>query len=135
MQVVQNHWKEGVWNTALQKDDSTDLVLLFGERAILEKENALSNIRNSYPNAIFLGGSTSGEIIGEEVLDHSIVLSAIKFDKTTLNIATTDCAGGADSFAAGLELAKALDHNDLTHVFVVSNGLHVYTWGIFYLWA
>ena len=125
MHVVQNCWREGNWDSDLTQDDSISLVFLFGERAALEAENALEDIKRAYPNAILLGGSTSGEIIGEEVLDSSVVLSAIRFDKTTLNITTTECKSSADSFEAGQKLANSLEHNDLNHVFIISNGLHV----------
>ena len=125
MHIVQNSWKEGSWDSELTHDDSIVLVFLFGERATLESETAVNQIRSAYPNAILLGGSTSGEIIGEEVLDSSIVLSAIRFDKTTIKITTTECENSAASFEAGQKLANGLAHNDLNHVFVVSNGLHV----------
>ncbi|MEC7984451.1 MAG: FIST N-terminal domain-containing protein [Myxococcota bacterium] len=125
MQVIQNSWQDGSWESDLQHDENVSLVFIFGERSILEENAAIDEIRAIYPGAVLLGGSTSGEILGEEVLDNSIVYSAIRFDKTKLEIATTECKSGSDSFEAGQQLAKNLNHDELTHVFVISNGLHV----------
>jgi len=126
MQVAQYRWTEATgWSPALAGNDSTSILFTFGARSILQQGDRLKELRESFSGAIILGGSTSGEIIDEEVLDDSVVVSAVTFKKTKLKVATVECANGAESFSAGKALAEGLDLENLTHVFVVSNGLNV----------
>jgi hypothetical protein len=57
---AENGWVE-ISNNA--KLDSTQLVLIFGATELIKNENNFTIIKNKYPNAIFIGCSTSGEII------------------------------------------------------------------------
>jgi hypothetical protein len=82
-------------------------------------------IRTAYPNACIFGCSTAGEIIGTQVLDDSLIVTAVSFSATKVvgymvKVATTD-----DSHKAGAELAISLAADDLKHVFVLSEGLNI----------
>ncbi|MDE3034944.1 MAG: hypothetical protein KGJ14_03120, partial [Nitrospirota bacterium] len=56
------------------------LVLLFGSRALLKDTRHIEEVRRAYPLAHFLGCSTAGEICGTQVLDDSLVVTALQFD-------------------------------------------------------
>ncbi|MGB0431236.1 MAG: FIST signal transduction protein [Bacteroidia bacterium] len=103
-----------------------NLILAFGERAFLESSTVLSDLSQQHPNALIAGCTTSGEIAGENVVDHSVVITAIEFEKTTLKCNVAKLNGSANpSKAAGNELANGLDKEDLKHVLVFSDGLNV----------
>jgi hypothetical protein len=89
------------------------------ERAILDE------IRSAYPKAHLLGCSTSGEIFDTQVLDDSLVATAVHFERTTLQGTRIKLNASSDSFAAGARLAQQLDKEGLDHVFVLSDGLRV----------
>jgi hypothetical protein len=105
--------------------DSVQLALVFGSTKLLEQEKHLQDIRESYPNAHVLGCSTAGEIAGTQVLDDSLVVTAVRFDHTNLAAAEVDLAEVANSRGAGRELAGRLDPRGLKHVLLLSDGLAV----------
>jgi len=128
MKVSQYRWTEDEgWNPALEAGDvdAPDVAFVFGARPVLQGGEQLNAIRNRFSNAIVLGGSTSGEIIDEEVLDDSLVVSAIKFEKTDLKLHSVTCSEGGASLEAGKELGQKFATEGLRHVFVISNGLNV----------
>ncbi|REA62323.1 hypothetical protein DSL64_08630 [Dyadobacter luteus] len=103
-----------------------DIIFVFGNRELLETSSLTTRLRTLYPQAIFSGCSTAGEIVGESVNDNTIVLTGIQFEKTKIEsslVALKEVA--SDSFAAGEKLVSQLPTEGLTHVFVVSDGLHV----------
>ncbi len=128
MKIEQFKWTEGEgWNPALtgKLGDAAQLILLFGGTALLKQERHLATLKSAYPKAHLLGCSTSGEICATEVLDDSLVVTAISFEYTRLQRAHVMIGDVVNSFAAGEHLAKSLDKNELKHVFVLSDGLSV----------
>jgi hypothetical protein len=101
-----------------------DLVLVFGSTAPMI-EARLPEIRGRYPNAYVCGGSTAGEIIGREVRDDSLVVTAIRLEKSQLKTAEITIDSVDDSLAAGQRLAASIPHAGLVHTFVLSDGLGV----------
>jgi hypothetical protein len=105
---------------------AADLVLLFGDAALLGDRSLLDPIRRAHPRAHFMGCSTAGEISGTHVLDASLVATAVRFDDTRVAGSCITLKDGKEhSFRAGAELAHRLDPEGLVHVLVLSDGLHV----------
>ncbi|MCZ2356268.1 MAG: FIST C-terminal domain-containing protein [Bacteroidia bacterium] len=105
---------------------NANLVFAFGGRDLLEDPKRVAEIKKFYPKAQVILGSTSGEILNTSVLDDTIIATAIQFEKTPISVASVQILDlNKDSRKAGEELAKQLSHNDLRHVFVVSDGLMV----------
>jgi hypothetical protein len=104
---------------------TAQLVLVFGATAVLRDAAHFTTLRRDYPKAYILGCSTAGEIMDVEVTDDTLVTTAIQFDHTRLAGAQVRLSEVADSLHAGEKLARALPHDQLTHVFVISDGLHV----------
>jgi hypothetical protein len=100
------------------------LALVFGSTAPMIAAQ-LPEIRGRYPNAYVCGGSTAGEIVGKEVREDSIVVTAIAFEKTELRTAEVTIDDAKDSLAAGRQLASAIPHAGLVHAFVLSDGMGV----------
>lgn len=106
--------------------DKADLVFAFGGRNSLENAKRVSDLKKYYPSAQIILGSTSGEILNTSVLDDTIIVTAIDFERTPVSVASVQILSvNKDSHKAGEELAKQLPHQDLRHVFVVSDGLMV----------
>ena len=101
-----------------------DLALVFGATGPM-LESCLPEIRRRYPNAYVCGGSTAGEIVGKEVRDDSVVVSAIELERTELRAAEVTVEKADDSLIAGRQLANAIPHDGLVHTFVLSDGLGV----------
>jgi len=105
--------------------DDVDLALVFGSTGPMI-EARLPEIRSRYPRAYVCGASTAGEIVGKEVRDDSLVVTAIKLERTALRAAAMTIDKADDSFAAGQELARAIPHAELAHAFVLADGLAIY---------
>ncbi len=101
------------------------LVLIFGAGDLLRDSAPCREARGGYPGAHWLGCSTAGDIFGTEVSDDSLVVTAIHFERARIQTCRTHVAGPGDSFAAGERLGGALPREDLVHVFLLSDGLHV----------
>ncbi|MFH1120490.1 MAG: FIST N-terminal domain-containing protein [Bacteroidota bacterium] len=101
------------------------LVFMFGSRKLLSESEHIAYVRNRYPVAEIVGCSTSGEICREEVLNSSIVCTAVQFDKTSVRVVEEQIANAGESFTIGQKLASKLDINDLIHVMILSEGLNI----------
>jgi hypothetical protein len=115
------------WRTigAPSMNGRANLVLVFGARYELEKNGVLTELKRRHPAATILGCSTAGEISGTNVLDGSVVSTAIQLEKTTLSSASVFVKAPEDSREAGRRLARSIDHRDLVHGFVLSDGLNI----------
>ena len=127
MIIEQKHWSNSEWKETLSssKDVDANLVLVFGGRHQLSDGRRFEEIKEQYPNANILVGSTSGEILDTEVHDDTLVLTAIQFEKTTIEVAKLTQSEIDDSFSGGEVLAKRLLKEGLRHIFVLSDGLKV----------
>ncbi len=101
------------------------LVFVFGSTQALQMKEAVQEVRKAYPAAHLLGCSTSGEIFESEVLDDSLVCTAVQFEGTTVRGTRVTLDDGSDSYDAGVQLAQQLEKSGLSHVFVLSDGLRV----------
>jgi len=128
MKVEQRKWiKDAGWTIVSDNNlkDSAQLVFLFGDTSLLKDTKNFETVKSFYPNAHILLGSTAGEIIGTQVLDNSMVVTAVYFENTKLDFAKTKVQTMADSETAGERLAKSLQKEGLVHVLVITDGLHV----------
>jgi hypothetical protein len=105
--------------------EKAQLVLVFGSRSALENREAFNSIASFYPAASLAGCSTSGEIQGAEVLDDSLVVTAIKFDHTRVQLVKTHIEKPEYSLQAGETLSRSLKSEGLKHVVVFADGLKV----------
>lgn len=128
MQLQQKKWTEQAgWETLTGSEFKTvaQLVLVFGGVKRVSKPNVFKSIKAMYPEAHIVIGSTAGEILSDEMLEDSIVLTAFAFAQTKLVVAQTEITLATESEQAGARLAKQLDGEDLVHVMVFSDGLKV----------
>jgi hypothetical protein len=128
MKIEQKIWKSKQgWIPVIKKrpDDGVQLVILFGAPELLKKKKYCSEIKKAYPKAHIFGCSTAGEIYRTQVLDSSIILTAVSFESTQISGARVKLSKSIDSLRAGEILAQSLNKKGLRHVFVLSDGLKV----------
>jgi hypothetical protein len=127
MKIEQRLWTTAGWSSEASADmrESAHLVLMFGATALFCDSHFFNQVKETYPRAHILGCTTAGEIHGTRVFDGSLVVTAIQFEHTQLQIAHTMLDDMEHSFQAGERLAHALPHDHLVHVFVLSDGLNV----------
>jgi len=106
-------------------DSDRTLVVLFGASNLIDRPALVQRIFDTYPRSRIMGCSSAGEIHGTRVLDDSLVVAVAKFDHVTLRIADARISGTDESLAAGKEIARQLNAQDLRAVLVLSDGLQV----------
>lgn len=124
MKIEQTQWTaQKGWNPNPPGTLSdAQLVLIFGGTEIIKDSGKINEIKQQYPNAYVTGCSTAGEICGTTVADDSLVVTAVQFDSTRLEHSSIKVKNTEDSFKAGEELAKAVSHEGLVHLLVLSDG-------------
>ena len=99
------------------------LVIVFGNRLLLEDASVYKEIRELFPDGHIVFGSACAEISSHTVNENSITITAMEFEKSkfvikTSNVLNTDL----DSFKTGSDLVKQFPEEGLKHVFVISEG-------------
>lgn len=102
-------------------DGPQTLVLIFCASHFENLERRITEVRTAYPQATLMGCSTAGEIYGDEVFDESLSVAVIRFEQTTLRLASVP----SDDPSVGRALANQLAGDDLRAVFVLAEGLNV----------
>jgi hypothetical protein len=128
MKTEQRNWtRERGWDVAEppRLGAWADLVLMFGARCLLADASAMREIHAVYPDAQIVGCSTAGEIAGTSVSDDSIAITAISFAQTRVRVEEVELSTADQSVDCGAHLARALLDDELVHVLVLSDGLHV----------
>lgn len=99
------------------------LVLVFGNRLMLEDDSIYEEIKQMFPGGHIIFGSACAEISSNTVNEESITITAIEFEKSTFQIKTSNVLNtDLDSFKTGNDLIKQFPEEGLKYVFVVSEG-------------
>lgn len=126
MKTVQiKKYKTGSWdylsdNIPLLKP----LVLVFGNRYMLESETIYDDVKALYPDGHIVFGSTSGDITSNAVDDDAITITAIEFEKSQFLIKTGNIKN-SDSYTVGAQLVNQFPVVGLKYIFVLSEGSFV----------
>jgi len=110
---------------SIASEEQPQLVLVFGSTERMASSDSHALLTSTFPDAEIVGCSTSGEITGEGVQDDTLTITTVSFSDTTIKSRRAEVASMADSRAAGVELAEALNAPDLEFVLVISDGLNV----------
>ena len=108
-----------------KSDGPADLVLAFGGTGAVTDKRLWNDVLRRHPGAIVIGCSTGGEIHGSDVLDESLSLTSLSFDRTRLKCAEATVESASDSFNAGKTIGQRLAASDLKTLFVLSDGTRV----------
>lgn len=128
MKIEQAQWtEEKDWNfyTPPILHDSAQLVLVFGNTITLRERHLYHDIRKLYPRSHVFGCSTAGAICDVQVLDSSVITTAIHFEYSQIRPVRAKIKHIEDSMPTGEKLARALEQEGLVHVLVLSDGLNV----------
>ncbi|QZK89279.1 FIST C-terminal domain-containing protein [Flavobacterium sp. CHNK8] len=115
------------WKYIQEKSElSNPLVIVFGNRLLLQNSQVLKDIRNEFPYEDLVFGSTSGEISGSNVNDDSISVVAIEFEKSSFIVKRDNILDhNKDAKHLGEHLYEQMPKENLKHLFVLSEGSFV----------
>ena len=128
MKIYTRSYRDGAWDAPIppiSRDATRRMLLVFGASSYATSPEPLRALQAAHPDAILLGCSTSGEILGEDVEDETLAAAVIDFARTELSLARAHIATPSGSYDAGRTLAADLARADLRGVHVLSDGLNV----------
>ncbi|WP_320018560.1 FIST N-terminal domain-containing protein [Labilibaculum manganireducens] len=102
-----------------------DLLFIFGDGELMCEKEFKSTIKNSFPDAMIFGCSSSGEISGLEVFEKSISIAAVKFSSTKLRIESVDLTKYKNDIECGEKLCEKFPQKGLKHLMVLSDGITI----------
>ncbi|MGZ0016160.1 FIST signal transduction protein [Yeosuana sp. AK3] len=109
-----------------RQDLKNPLVLVFGNRFLLEDKNLYQDIKSLFPEGQIVFGSSCADITANNVDDNCVTITAIEFEKTSFLIKTSNVLhADFDSFKTGNEIIKKFPMEGLKYVFVISEGSFV----------
>lgn len=118
--------KAGNWEyIGKQQSLNKPLVLVFGNRFLLEDAATYREVKELFPEGELIFGSSSGELIAGAVNDEHITITAIEFEKTTFQIKRVNIKNFENSEQAGKTAVLKLEPAGLKHVLVISEGSSV----------
>ncbi len=122
VQLVKHKNKD--WEYVIEKQELKEpLVIVFGNRYLLEADSIYEDIRLLFPDGHIIFGSACAEISSDTVNEESITVTAIEFEKSNFLIKTSNVLNAdLDSFKTGDNLIKQFPKEGLKYVFVVSEG-------------
>jgi len=121
MKLLQNRYSGASWQTPLEPNTKAQLIFAFGDRDIASSPAVQSQIHASYPNATLLGCTTAGEILGKEISDHSLAITAIELEKSRLQVVSSDVLQQPLEEACR-DMVSQLDISALKYVLVLADG-------------
>ncbi len=99
------------------------LVLVFGNRYILEDKGIYNEVKDLFPSGHIVFGTTSGEILEDSVYENSAVLTAIELEKGSFLVKRENVANfDNDDACLGEHLMQTFPSENLKHLFLVSEG-------------
>lgn len=128
MKTEQSKWTpENGWEhlTDAKINEGAQLLLLFGKGQHLKESALIDEVKKRYPLAKIIGCSTSGEIISTNVVDNSIIATAVQFDSSHLAEHSIKINSSDESFDIGRRLVEGFTKEGLKHIFVLSDGLNI----------
>lgn len=128
MKIIQaSKFKNQDWKYIQEKTKlNNPLVLVFGNRFLLEDSAVVDSIRVEFPYEHIVFGSTAGEIVGCNVHDNSISVTAIEFEKSSFIVERKNILDyDKNAKALGEALYDKIPKENLKHLFVLSEGSFV----------
>lgn len=128
MKIIQAYKEAGKpWQYFQEKGIlKNPLVLVFGNRYLLEKPEIIEDIRKEFPYEDIVFGSTAGEIICCNVNDESISVTAIALENSSFIVKRENIIDfDKNAKELGEALYEKMPKENLKHLFVLSEGSFV----------
>lgn len=115
------------WNAVLDSslDSRQTLIIAFGSSNIETIKKPLEELLSAFPLSTVVGASTAGEIVQDELLEDTLVVAVICFEKTSLRLISQVVTSTDTCLENGVSIAERLLNDDLKGVFILSDGLNV----------
>lgn len=97
-------------------ETNAGLVLCFGAKSMLSGKPVFQMLKEKFPSATIAICSTSGEIFHTEVMDETLSITAIEFEKTRVVPKQISIHAFDNSYEAGKALVGQFDPSGLSYI-------------------
>lgn len=126
MKIHQSRWTPQYgWQPTPSEARRSNLVLVFADTPYFRQAACFAELRAIYPEAVIVGCTSSGNILGTHITDGDMVATAITFEQARVGLAQALVQPGDDNKAVAARLLAELTHPHLQHIMLISEGLAV----------
>lgn len=104
---------------------NSNLVLMFGSKEFICNKDVFNTISIKYPHASIIGCTTAGEIFKDQVNDNILTVTAVCFENTETKLFSSELVDFNKCYEKGLEIAKVIPTENLSHVFLITEGVNI----------
>lgn len=104
---------------------NSQLVLIFGSKEFICNKEIFNKIKVKYPYANIIGCTTAGEIFKDQVNDNILTITAVYFENTEIKTFSSELVDVSKCYEKGLEVAKSIPAQNLSHVFLITEGVNI----------
>lgn len=104
---------------------NSQLLFMFGAKEFICSKEVFNKIKNKYPYANIIGCTTAGEIFNDQVNENILTITAIYFENTEIKFFASEFIDSSKCYEKGLEIAKSIPVENLSHVFLIGEGINV----------
>ncbi|AQS06231.1 MULTISPECIES: FIST signal transduction protein [Clostridium] len=104
---------------------NSQVIFLFGSKEFICNKEVFNKIKITYPNADIIGCTTAGEIFNDQVNDNILTVTAVYFESTEIKFLVTELTDFNKCYEKGIEIAKAIPVENLSHVFLIGEGINI----------
>jgi len=119
------YYENNTWKGYDSTGIDAEIVFTFGTRETFKSKEAYESLKSIYPNAQIVGCSSSGNILGENLVDAPMVANAVSFDSGSIQVAIEDFDSEDDQVLLVKKLIGSLEKENLKHVYILSDGLNM----------
>lgn len=120
MKITQHIWQEDKWSLPSDHLKDAQLCLVFGSRLTLEKNPGfIAQLTAIYPAAQIVTSTTAGNIIGDSLLDDTLIATAVEFEKTQVR-AQLFSMNNIQADELGRKIATTLDDENIASILLFS---------------
>ena len=116
-------YRGGGWT--LGGTNTPDVVFAFLDPDLARQSAAFADLKTRFPDTPVVGCTTGGEIAGGEALVGGGVAACLSFEGVKVQVVSMDIASAGESLATGRAMAAQFQGDDLSGVFIVSDGARV----------
>ncbi len=120
--------ENGVWrylSQGIAENRNADIVFAFGDTQMVKKGETFKLLSEKFPHSHIVGASSSGNILGSSISSSPMVVSAVAFETSHVEVHSVDFYEGANIEELSSTLVGKLTKEGLKHVFIISDGVHV----------
>lgn len=117
-----NNWSE---EPKTELDSDNTLIIIFASPSYIDHPEHIKELAKKFPRSKIVGCSSAGEIFDTTVLDDTLSVAILAFEKTRIGLSRSELDDTNDSESAGAAISRELDANDLKAIFVLTSGINL----------